>query len=254
MLTTARGFVLQRHRAAEADVTFDLLTEAGSSVRIRAHGILSSKRRSGLITEPAALVEVVYYAHGDAGGSLKEGRVLDRFEEAKTGYEAVLIVSHLLELCSRSVRGVEGGGLFTLLEGSLVELRARAAGPGSAGDIRHLLGFVRVRLARLLGVLSDPASCTNCGDPLGSEAVWLMPEVSFQCTKCSEHGSVIDGQLARMTDHASREKYSRFRVAVPASQALVPEWDTRLLRCAEHFLGAGLRTAPELYRRLGSSG
>lgn len=254
MLNTVRGFVLRRHRVADADVAFDVLTDSGALFRLRAHGILSSRKRSGLITEPGALVEAVFYAHDDRGGSLKEGRVIDRFEEAKAGYQGILVVSHLLELCSRSVQGVEGDGLFTLLSGALEELRTHPAASADGAPVRHLLGFVRVRLARLLGVLSDPAHCTTCGEPLARAAAWMMPEVAFQCDRCSEHANTTDAEFARLTDRASRERYSRFQDAVLSSHPLISDWDGRLLRCAEHYLGAGLRTAPELYRRLGSSG
>ncbi len=254
MLATVRGFVLRRNRIADADVSFEVLTETGETVRLRAHGILASKRRTGLVTEPAALIEAVYYAH-DAGGSLKEGRVLDRFEECKGDYRSMLVASHLLELCSRSARGVEGGQLFTLLQGALQEFRRLDSRAGDfVPEARCLLAFVKVRLAGLLGVLAAANQCSECGAELGPLAVWLLPELAFRCPRCSDQATALDGELAALTRAAGRARFSVFRAGLSQSHATVALWDTRLLSCLEHFFGSALTSSAELYRELGSSG
>lgn len=257
MLANAVGFVLNRKRAGEADITFELLPETGRTLRLRLHGILASRKRSGLVAEPGALIEAVYYQKEDGFGSVKEARVRDRFEECKQNYETMLIVSHLLELCSLAASGDESGQVHQLLLGAMGELRARQPDPrkvAGAQEVRRLLGFFRLRLARILGVLADPQACAECGEALENEAVWLLPELAFACHRCRADVSKEDFRMAQLMVAASRQRYANFADTVPADGPLLATWDRNLLRATEAFLGREVRTAGELYPVMPSSG
>ena len=269
-LIRKQGIVLGRRNFAEADVILDLLPESGPPESVKAHGIRASRKRSQIITEPGSRVALVYYRGKNGPGSLKEGEVLERFQELKSSYENSLLLAYILELTAGAAWGNEGSALLQLLEGALralqerrIDLRERPSDESSAQGERiwlfELLGFYKTRLLSILGLLGDCEHCSLCGEELGRRACWPGPlEVSFTCEKCSPEAGESEAWQARAVSLAQSRKFARFLEFLPpapedlleATRAL----DLRLGRALEAQFTRPPASRKEFYgRALGSS-
>jgi len=149
MLIHGKGIALQRRRVGESDGVALVLLEDGRSLDLRGHGILRSKNRSNLLFEPGCLIRFAAYlaegpgavaGDGSLFASLKEGSVLDRYEDLKADYEAMLVLALFLESATRACRALaplanapsvdpEGEAvagareLYRLAQGALEQLR-----------------------------------------------------------------------------------------------------------------------------------
>ncbi len=258
-LLTEKGFVLNRRKVGEADVILTLLRENGPIVRVKVHGILQSRKRSNLLTEPGCYISATYYHKEDAPGSLKEGHVIERFEELKSGYDDMLLLSYLLELTGASAGGEDTHDLFVLLRGCLRELQSlSAADKRTTRDIRLLLGFFKVRLCKILGILGDPGHCSECGAELNGPASWSLPEMNFLCENCSVNADEIEGGLSGLVRLAGDYRFANFLKRLPELPAAtkvthedaLTRWDDALGQCLEEFFGAPLQSATAFYGRL----
>lgn len=265
-LITSRGIVLGREKAGEADVMVHLLEESGALRRLRVFGIQGSRRRSNLLTEPGSLIRAVYYEGKGGHGSFKEGELTDRFEEIKSDYAGMCLVAYLLELAELAARGDEHPELFLLLKGAFDQLRGGISGPADDPLTRShgllvLLGFFKVRLLKLLGLLGETEICSRCGGPLGARAGWALPEVSFHCQKCSDRAGKREALMAGWIGWASRLRFENFAKQVASLQiadsSLTGDWDRQLGMCLEAFYSrpseAGRRFYEELHRQAARS-
>lgn len=255
MLKSGKGIVLHRRKDREADTVMRVLLESGENVSVRLHGIRASKKRSQTLTEPGALVHITYYAKERFSSSLKEGEVADRYEEIKSGYGEVLLVSYLLELTNRAAQDVSPD-LYRLLKGALDQLRQdRIPVQQSAESLYLFVSFYKVRLLKLLGLLGDAEHCALCGQELGEHASWAAPEMSFHCGDCSTK-TLDDGYAARCIHVCSRMRFGNAferLLADGAAEQRLAEFrrlDETLGKCLQYYYSSQSVAGPQLYRFL----
>lgn len=256
MLTKATGIVLRRSKMKEADLSVQVLAESGGLVELYVHGIRASKSRSQLLAEPGTLIHFDFYEKDERGGSLKEGEILDRFDEIKSDYLGTLVLSYLLELVGLAARGEATPETYQLLLGALGEIRA--AGTRASADERRLfliqlLAFFKIRLLRILGLLGDTEHCDTCGNSLGDRAGWAVPEMTFRCGRHAEVSSRDEAWMAGLIGHAAVTRFQRLRASLPDRGPGLDVWkrlDEWLSRCLEHYFATPSTVAPQLYQRL----
>jgi len=270
MIITSEGIVLNRRNVGETDIIFDLLLIEGKMIGLKVHGILASKKRSALIAEPGCRVSVTYYPRENGPGSLKEGHIIDRYEELKSCYENMVLLSYLLELTKAAARGNESSELYTLLYGAMNEIRNWKI------DLRNLqkksstiqfdplndttvwlfllLGFFKVRVLKLLGILSDSSYCSGCGSRIKERAAWKFPEVSFYCNECDLDANIEEGWMAAAIYTAASMKFGRFlegSIAPPLDIfEILYRWDNQLGKCLEYYYSDPCESGIRLYNLL----
>jgi DNA repair protein RecO len=273
VLQSATAIVLTRRKVGEADAIVRVLLESGATREIRLHGIRKSRQRSNLLLEPGSLVRLTYYegeeSPGVTGGhrpfaSLKEGHVVERFSRLKdAGYGGLLILSYFLELAGFGARAGEAPELFLLIKGTLEELAALQDPVRERQRFALLAIFFKVRVLKTMGLVGDARACTECGRDLADLALWILPEVHFQCEQCAPDAGPVDARAARVIAAAGGMRFARFAGYLagwpewnpdqPASADL-PEWmlyvEQRLIQCMEHYQGGPLRAAVELREQL----
>lgn len=269
MLNKATGIVLRRDKAKEADLSVQVLLESGKLVRLYLHGIRASRTRSQLLAEPGTLIRCDYYEKDEAGGSLKEGEILDRYEELKGDYLDTLALSYLLEAAGLAAKGEATPEVYQLLIGALGEIRAytaeakaTAAAPDAASTtaeerrkffLIQLLAFFKIRLLRILGLLGDSRHCDVCGTELGARAGWAVPEMTFRCARHADESSQAEAWMAGLITRAAATRFQTLRAGLgdpdlePETWRRLDEW---LSRCLEHYFATPSAVAPQLYRRL----
>ena len=275
MLERLTGFVLKRRRVGEADLIVHILEEEGRVLELKAHGLLASRRRSNLIAEPGSLISAVYYKK-EGLGSLKEGQILERYEDVKEGYLNLLILAYVLELTESAARNHETSGIFPLLKGALSVIRESLADwkvktSGKTDDPRSpdsnrlrwsglFLAFYKIRLLKLLGILADTSCCTECAESLEAEAFWSFPETGFICHRCSINASREEGVMARLITLAGVRRFSNFLLDIRSVLSgniltddaldIIIRLDQRLGKCLEYYYNRPLASGPPLYREL----
>ena len=262
MLQTASGIVLKRFPFRDSGVTVKLLLENGQSLMLSIHGILASRKRSNLITEPGTVITAVYYEHSHGQGSLKEATVVRDFAGFKGNYDSLLILSALLEIIDYATRGGENRGLYILLEGGLQELEEKSIAVKCSllsTDLRKWLlafiGFFKIRLLKAIGMVGDTTICSECGDKLGVEAGRNHPELNFSCHECSSHHTRQDGEIATLISQAARLKFARYLSLLNESKIngdVLKEIDSVATNALENFFDRQLLALTELKKHLGN--
>ncbi|MCL8265494.1 DNA repair protein RecO [Leptospira weilii] len=160
-LKKIRGIVLESRTIQEGDALIRLLPEIGQVENFRVRGIRKSKTRPIASVEPGSLSDVDYYhSKNKETYNVKEISLINRFDRAKSGYFAAVLVSYLVELVSSfTPDGAEHPGEFRLLFGALEELEEN----GPSGLI---LPFFKLRLLVSGGFLSKELVCHSCGTEL----------------------------------------------------------------------------------------
>ncbi len=262
-LQKATGIVLRRAKRKESDLSVRVLLESGATVEFYLHGIRASRSRSSLIAEPGTLIRADFYGAAEGGGSLKEGDVLDRYDECKNDYPRTLLLSYFLELSELAAKSGPTPEVYRLLVGALNEWRAAARTAPERPEanesnqeqralfILELLAFFKIRLLRILGLVGDCEHCDVCGADLRDRAGWSVPEVSFRCAKHAEVSSQGEAWMAAVITRSTRVRFQTVREATPTAtrenRERLDEW---LSRCLEHYFATPSTVAPELYRLL----
>ncbi len=212
MLREGTGIVLTRRREGEGDALVTLLLESGETLRVKVHGILVSKNRSRLIAEPGTLVRVIVYEKEPGRGSLKEGSVLERFDEIKESYGEMLLLSHLLELAAQVYGDQESGQeLYLLVKGALETLRKRKREASLSRQwLQHFLLFYGIRILKLSGLVGDLTRCSLCDSPLEEKAHLDSELLSFQCHRCSGSATREEYRMAELFHDAGRMRFGRW--------------------------------------------
>jgi len=250
MIRSVRGLVLRR-KSEELDIRFDLLTEEGNLVSLREHGILNSKSRSRLLSEPASIVAIEYYEKGNDRGSVKEGNVVDRFDILKESWKGHLLLAHLMELALLSSRGEPSSELFDLVKAALERLKdSLSRKKASLDDTFFSLSFLvffKIRLLGFLGIMGDPAHCAQCGEPLKGKVFWKIPDMSFLCENCSDEAIAAFFHFVRLIQAAIGAKFEEFCEASRKSQAVtLSSLNQNLDVVLEHYFQKGLNSAREI--------
>lgn len=278
MLRTEQGIVIKRFPYSEANTGIRILTESGQILTLTAYGILSSKKRSNLISEPGSLISVTYYEHAHSTGALKEGNVVEDFEEIKKNYDSLLVLSYILELTDVSAKGEKNAGFYNLLYGALQEMKKtdifeRGFRMGKSGNsldksknedifwLYAFLGFYKIRIVKLLGLLGDAGICANCGNPLGGRVKFAVPDVSFLCENCTDgtsasEASASGAQMAQWIRFAAVNRFQKYLSYLPSASETVmenlTEMDHYLNRTLEYFFSKILASKIQLYKYIGS--
>lgn len=285
MLQSAPGIVLNRRNVGEADAIGRVLFESGVTREIRSHGLRKSRSRSNLLLEPGSLVQLTYYESEERPGvsadsvifaSLKEGHVVERFAPLKdSGYDGLLVLSYFLELAQFGSRAGDAPELFLLLKGTLEELAGPAEPAVQTFRFTLLSIFFKVRVLKILGLVGDARSCSECGRELEDLALWNLPEVFFSCEGCAPDANPADAYAARVVAAAAGMRFSKFAEYLASwrnspekmdeakgahaagekkDQKDLPPWvyhtEERLLLCMEHYQGGPLRAATQLREQL----
>jgi DNA repair protein RecO len=205
MIESARGIVLRRKKDRESDAVITLLCEDGRLLRARFHGILQSKTRSNLTAEPGSHVELVLQSKDASIASVKEGTLLERNDAWKSGYRPLSLLSSVLEFAEGMASACDSDDLYRLIAGGMEEARVHAR---LFEEPESILFFtaIRIRGLTIAGLTGDLSYCASCGERLGKQARWSVPEISFLCNKCSDETTEADARaahtLARMAAEA----------------------------------------------------
>ncbi|MDH5656801.1 MAG: DNA repair protein RecO [Spirochaetia bacterium] len=195
MLRSVKGIVLKRYREKEADEVIKFLSENGENETIRIHGLRSSRNRSRLLSEPGCIADLVFYrGNNRTTGSLKEGVLIERFDEIKSSYKTSLLLAAFLEICA-SVTGDESGEeIYDLLSRGLFYIQDRIKS-GQAAEKEYLILlfiFFSIRLFSILGMSGDTEHCSMCQNPFQKSVYWNLPSMDFLCHRCDHRASAED--------------------------------------------------------------
>ncbi len=216
MMQKTKGIVLRRRFMKEIDSFFYLLAESGETIEIRAYGIRTTKKRSALLMEPGAFIEVDYQTDLNGHSTLKEGHVQERFRENKMTYHSLLLLSYLLELSAFTSSYGKAPSLFVLLKGS-IETLSKVDTVDS--DHIALLIFFQSRLLKLLGILGTLDSCSLCDADLTGKSHWHIPELYFSCDNCNTKSRREDRLMAEIIAIASKVRFSIFEEIMRSSHS-----------------------------------
>ncbi|MBE7436974.1 MAG: recombination protein O N-terminal domain-containing protein [Spirochaetales bacterium] len=231
------GIVIHRRRLGEGDVLVQILLPSGETIDVRAFGLLESRRRSLLFAEPASLVEAeVYTQEGKA--ALKEGRVIRSLYQGRS-YQDLVRTAYILETAGLAARAGAGPDVYRLLEGAL---------ESNPADLL-LLGFVLIRVQKLLGILGFMEHCMKCQSALSDAVYWSPLETLILCARCDERASRRDLRLVRAIHLGLSRRFGFYKeepliCSMTDSERLHLFW--QLQRSLEQFLGHPLRSAKQL--------
>ncbi len=183
-LHQTEAYVLRTYTLKEADRICVLLTRESGKIRGVAQGARRLRSRFGSSLEPFTEVSISYFQ--------KENRELvsisnceiirSQFPSDLSG-EFLGILHYLAELVIEFVPDHEPNDrVYRLVAAAMEVLRS--------GDPLHLAPLARyceIWMLRLAGFLPDLRVCGRCKLDLEREAsVWLAPDGSPQCSRCSE--------------------------------------------------------------------
>lgn len=260
-LATATAITLNRRRFSERDLVATALAEDGRLLSLRGHGLAATRRRSALLLEPGCRIHVHYYVHqNDRLMSIKEGEIQERYADLKEDYASLTMMAQLLETAAvgASLVGEAKPESYTLLAGALAawrELREKERSGESTPARREiaerwLRAFVKLRFLNLAGLLGESGRCSECGEPLGDDAAWNLPEARFSCDRCDPDADRQGGLAARLLAAMASRRFSLFLSSRADGDAasegqLASDIDRGLIRCLEHSSGRSLRSAEE---------
>lgn len=212
MMHSLHGIVLRRKKDAEADLLAWLLSENGAVYTLRFHGIEQSKSRSAQSSEIGCVIDVRAHMRTETTGSVKEASVVERFDNWKSGYRSLALLSGVLEFVQGVAAAGEPGEMYRLLLGALREGQKNASAFTPVGS-SIFFSALRLRGLSGAGLLGDCAHCSNCGERLGKSARWIVPELSFLCSSCAEDPCEEDARLAGTMERILAEPFSRLAVS-----------------------------------------
>lgn len=258
------ALVLERQHGGESDSLALVLLENGQLLRLRMHGLRTSKNRNQRMAEAGTLLDIIYYPHTGGPASLKEGCVLESYDDVKHGYRNLEWLAFVLEITGFAAQQDCGPELFQLLRGMLTTMQkivqAQQKIFNEASDLL-LFNFFAVRILNLLGLLGETAYCAACGEELRKKARWIKPEVYFYCDACSLDANETEFWMARLLGYAATHRYGRVADAFqsdlnqfalnPDSTMLNPNLvvqtlSTNLLQSLQHTYGKAFGSTPDV--------
>lgn len=210
------AIVLESKLTGEADNLVTVLLEDGQLLRLIMHGLRASRKRNKRLAEPGTIIDIVYYPHDSGPASMKEGNVLESFDDLKQGYRNLEWLAFVLELSKMGAQQDCGPALYLLLEGMLTNMQQIAGSRKNvieATDDVLIIHFFMARLLQLLGLLGDPAHCAACGQELNEKASWIKPEVFFYCDECSLEATAIDYWMSRLLGYIMSNRFNTVAAA-----------------------------------------
>lgn len=237
MIQSLHGIVLRRRKDAEADLLVWLLAEDGLVYTLRFHGIEQSRSRSTQSTEIGSVVDVRAHMRTETVGSVKEASIVERFDNWKSGYRSLALLSSVLEFVQGVAAAGEPGEMYRLLLGALREGEKNSSAFTPLGS-SIFFSALRLRGLAGAGLLGDCAHCSNCGERLGKSARWIVPELSFLCHSCAEDPCEEDARLAGTMERILAEPFSKLAASRADEHYLkhVQDLAERLSACVRYAL------------------
>ncbi|RXZ69479.1 DNA repair protein RecO [Fusobacterium necrophorum] len=119
---TNKAFVLGNYLFGEADRNLILLTEDFGKITLTVKGILKSKRRDKIATEPLSYVEFLLYKKGEQF-IVSDFSLLESFENIRKDLDSLSFAFYLLAVVNKFVfEGYHVPKIFRLLKNSLYYL------------------------------------------------------------------------------------------------------------------------------------
>lgn len=117
-----KAFVLGNYSFGEADRNLILLTEDFGKIQLTVKGILKSKRRDRVATEPVSYVEFLLYRKGEQF-IVNDFSLLESFENIRQDLDSLGVAFYLLAVLNKFVfEGYRVPKIFRLLKNSLYYL------------------------------------------------------------------------------------------------------------------------------------
>ncbi|KYM43362.1 DNA repair protein RecO [Fusobacterium necrophorum] len=117
-----KAFVLGNYSFGEADRNLILLTEDFGKIQLTVKGILKSKRRDKVATEPISYVEFLLYKKGEQF-IVNDFSLLESFENIRQDLDSLGVAFYLLAVLNKFVfEGYRVPKIFRLLKNSLYYL------------------------------------------------------------------------------------------------------------------------------------
>jgi DNA repair protein RecO (recombination protein O) len=215
-LFETEALILRSYNLAEADKIVVCLSRSAGLIRGVAKGCRKLRNRFGAALEPFTLVTLTYYE--------KEHQELVSFRQVEILKSRFNLSSNASILTGFSYMGdllidfspphQANDNLYRM---ALACFEAVSETPE---DLESVLRYFEVWLLKLEGFLSDLRACAYCHNAFsGEEAVYLGPDLSLQCLKCSNgRGSVVSKRLhtlLRTTEKLSPGKFAEETREVP---------------------------------------
>jgi DNA repair protein RecO len=166
MLITENAIVLSRRKEADTNALIHCMNEEGRIIPIRVHGIMITKKRDILTTEPGSLVSVTYYhSETDKVNSQKEAVVKERFASVKESYEGLTLLAYILELTESLAQGEPDPKIYELLILGLTKLSSIIKDHPefikNTDSMFLFFVFYKVRLLKNAGLLEESEIIEN---------------------------------------------------------------------------------------------
>lgn len=215
-LFETEALILRTYNLAEADKIVVCLSRSAGLIRGVAKGCRKLRNRFGAALEPFTLVNLTYYE--------KEHQELVAFRQVDILKSRFNLSSNASILTGFSYMGdliidfspphQANDNLYRM---ALACFEAASEKPE---DLDAVLRYFEVWLLKLEGFLPDLRSCATCNNPFqGDEAVYLGPDLSLRCPRCSNgRGAAVSKRLQthlRTTEKLSPAKFAEEARAVP---------------------------------------
>ena len=191
-LFETEALILRTYNLAEADKIVVCFSRSAGLIRGVAKGCRKLKNRFGASLEPFTLINLTYYEN--------EQRELVSFRQTEILKSRFNLSSNPSILTGFSYMGdllidfspphQANDNLFRM---ALACFEAVSVTPE---DLEAVLRYFEIWLLKLEGFLPDLRACANCHKVFGEEAVYLGPDLSLRCSRCSEgQGGAVSKRL-----------------------------------------------------------
>lgn len=248
--------MLRRRKDSEKDLIVSFLSETGMVYNLRLHGLLATSRRSALSAEPGCLVKYIFYFDNTKDiYSVKEASLIERFDNIKSDYKNMYLLSALLEMSEKGAKHSEkedGIEIHSLLEKALHHLEDNCSSITFVQNIRLLFYlFFSLRILSILGLSGDLDHCSLCGEELAQDAFWNLPELDFHCRSCESRADPAGGKMRKIVKLALMHKFSIFMKKAAEEGLLEPQFYDLFKNSMKHCIYqqfSGLNALDELYK------
>jgi DNA repair protein RecO (recombination protein O) len=208
-LFETEALILRTYNLAEADKIVVCLSRSAGLIRGVAKGCRKLKNRFGASLEPFTLINLTYYENEQRElVSFRQTEILKSRFNLSSNPSVLTGFSYMGDLLIEfSPPHQANDNLFRM---ALACFEAVSQTPE---DLEAVLRYFEIWLLKLEGFLPDLRTCANCHKAFSEEAVYLGPDLSLRCLKCSEGGGGA----------VSKRLHTRLRTAEKLSPAKFAE-------------------------------
>lgn len=189
MLKTVRGIVVSTTDYQENSRILNVLTSDGM-IGILSRGCKNIKSNLRLVSNKLVYADfIIYYKEGHLS-TLKEGNIVDNFNNIKTDLDKISFLTYITELVSQVMKQNNDSEVYNIYIDTILKIEEGL-------DPVVMMNILEIKLLDFLGVGINLNECCKCGSKKGIVTI-DADAGGYICTNCYTNEPIYDEKIQKM--------------------------------------------------------